>query len=90
VHQTQGRQVLERLKMKIKYDQNVDVVTIILKQNSPVDESDEAKPGVILDYDSNEDLVSIEILDASKHMPGVTTMEYELTPQPPRHSAEKT
>jgi uncharacterized protein YuzE len=48
--------------MKILYDQDVDALTIILKQDTPVEESDEAKPGIILDYDSLGELVSIEIL----------------------------
>ena len=73
--------------MKIRYDQDVDALTIILKQDIPVDESDEIKPGVILDYDDKGELVSIEILNASLHMPDVTTLEYQLTPQSPRRSA---
>jgi uncharacterized protein YuzE len=73
--------------MKIRYDQDVDALNIILNQESLVDESDEARPGIILDYDKSGELVSIEILNASEHMPDITTMEYQLTPQPPRRSA---
>ena len=73
--------------MKICYNQDVDVLTINLKQDTLVDESDESRPGVILDYDSRGELVAIEILNASKHMPDVTTMEYQILPQPPRRSA---
>ena len=36
--------------MKVTYDPEVDALTIILSDVS-VEESDEAKPGVILDYD---------------------------------------
>jgi uncharacterized protein YuzE len=57
--------------MRVRYDQGVDALTIILKQDVPVDESDEQKPGVILDFDSHGELISIEILDASRHMPDV-------------------
>ena len=38
--------------MKVKYDQEVDVLTIELS-NAPIEESDEDKPGIILDYDKD-------------------------------------
>jgi uncharacterized protein YuzE len=52
--------------MKINYDPEVDALSIILS-NRPVVESDENRPGVILDYDANGNIVGLEILDASKH-----------------------
>lgn len=61
--------------MRIRYDQDVDALTIIFKLDTPVEESDEARPGVILDYDKGGELVSIEILNASEHMPDDTTRE---------------
>ncbi|MDA3951227.1 MAG: DUF2283 domain-containing protein [Spirochaeta sp.] len=45
--------------MTIRYDQDVDALTITLKHDTPVDESDETRPGVVLDYDDAGDLVSI-------------------------------
>ncbi len=36
--------------MKITYDPKVDVLRILFS-NAPIEESDEDKPGVILDYD---------------------------------------
>ena len=36
--------------MKITYDPDVDVLRILFS-NAPIEESDEDKPGVILDYD---------------------------------------
>jgi uncharacterized protein YuzE len=53
--------------MKIIYDQKTDTMTVIFKEAS-VEESDEAKSGIIIDYDSQGDIVSIEILDAKKRI----------------------
>jgi uncharacterized protein YuzE len=61
--------------MKVKYDQEVDVLRIELS-NRPVEESDEEKPGLILDYDQEGNVVSIEILNASKRMENPRSLEY--------------
>ena len=52
--------------MKVNYDTKTDTLSLILKENAPVIESDEEKPGSILDFDGQGDLVSMEILDASR------------------------
>ena len=36
--------------MKVTYDQEVDILRIILNDED-IDESDEDKPGIIIDYD---------------------------------------
>jgi uncharacterized protein YuzE len=56
----------------------VDVLSILLS-DAPVEESDEDKPGVILDYDKNGNVVSLEILDASKLMGNPMSVEYAVT-----------
>ncbi|MBX3302274.1 MAG: DUF2283 domain-containing protein [Nitrospira sp.] len=61
--------------MKVKYDEEVDVLTIELSDAS-VEESDEDKPGVILDYDKEGNIVGIEILNASKRVQNPKSVEY--------------
>jgi YD repeat-containing protein len=53
--------------MRVRYDDETDTLTITLR-DVPIAESDEEKPGVILDYDTEGNLVSIEVLDASKRV----------------------
>ncbi len=66
--------------MKIAYDQKTDTLTVILKGRRSVAESDEDKPGVVLDYDEDRNLVSLEILDASKRVTDARKIEYQTTP----------
>ena len=63
--------------MKAVYDHNTDTLTVIFSE-APVSESDEDKEGVILDYDASGNLVSVEILDASKHVADPRSVTLEL------------
>lgn len=51
--------------MKVGYDAETDTLRIVLNSAS-IAESDEDKPGVIIDYDAEGNVVGIEILQASK------------------------
>ena len=61
--------------MKVVYDPEVDVLRILFS-NAPIEESDEEKPGVILDFDKDGNVVGIEILDASRRMENPKSVEY--------------
>jgi uncharacterized protein YuzE len=65
--------------MKVSYDRRTDTLSVILKDDASVAESDEDKPGVILDYDSDGDLVSLEILDASRRVTDTRRVDFQLT-----------
>lgn len=65
--------------MKVNYDRETDTLTIIFAE-TPVVESDEDKPGVILDYDVEGNLVSLEILDASHRVSAPGKIEYQASP----------
>lgn len=64
--------------MKIQYDEHTDTLTVVLREGAKVAESDEEKPGVILDYDEAGQLVSLEILDASKRGTEANKIEFSL------------
>ncbi len=65
--------------MKVIYDPKTDTLSVILKENMPVSESDEDKPGVILDYDEEGNLVSLEIMEASKRVTEADKVEFQAT-----------
>ena len=64
--------------MKVTYDRMVDVLHFLFS-SAPVDESDEEKPGLILDYDERGNVVGLEILDASMRMDNPRSVEYAVT-----------
>ncbi len=65
--------------MKVIYDPKTDTLNIIFKEETAIAESDEDKPGVILDYDADGNLVSLEILDASTRVSETRKIEFQMT-----------
>jgi uncharacterized protein YuzE len=64
--------------MKVIYDPEVDVLRIFFS-SAPIEESDEDKPGVIIDYDKEGNIIGLEILDASKRMENPRSVEFAVT-----------
>ena len=61
--------------MKVYYDPDVDILRILFS-NQAIEESDEDKPGVIIDYDKNGKIVGLEVLEASKNFENPRSVEY--------------
>ncbi len=51
--------------MKIEYDKQTDTLTISFRE-ARIQESDEVRPGTIVDFGYDGGVVGIEILEASK------------------------
>ena len=54
--------------MRLKVDHKNDALYFRLDESAIV-ESEDVKPGVILDYDANDNVVGIEMLGLSKRVP---------------------
>ena len=65
--------------MKVSYDPKTDTLSVVFRDKATVAESDEEKPGVILDYDNEGNLVSLEILDASKRVSEARKVDFQIT-----------
>ncbi|MCX6913584.1 MAG: DUF2283 domain-containing protein [Verrucomicrobiota bacterium] len=64
--------------MKVTCDPEVDVLRILFR-DVPIEESDEDKPGVILDYDKDGNLVGMEVLNASQRVENPRGVDYAVT-----------
>ncbi|HYT92565.1 MAG TPA: DUF2283 domain-containing protein [Gemmataceae bacterium] len=67
--------------MKVTYDPEVDVLRIVFR-DAPIEESDEDKPGVILDYDAVGDVVAMEILNASTRTDNPRAVDFAVLTAP--------
>ena len=63
--------------MKVIYDKETDTLSIILREGK-VAESDEAREGLIMDYDKSGRLLSLELLDASEQVRQPQSVEFAL------------
>ena len=63
--------------MKVTYDRRTDTLTTELK-SGVVAQSDDSRPGAILDLGSAGEVLTIEILDASRRVDSTTSVELEV------------
>ena len=63
--------------MKIEYDQQADAMYIRLRAGV-VAESEEVRPGVVLDFDAQGQVLGIEMLDVSKRTDNPRELAMEL------------
>ena len=63
--------------MKVIYDPDTDILTLILREMS-IEKSDEISEGVIIDYGKDNKIVSIEMLDASENISEPQSFMYEI------------
>jgi uncharacterized protein YuzE len=54
--------------MKMHYDQEADALYLRL-DDSKIVESTEVQPGIVLDYDANNQVVGVEILRVKERVP---------------------
>jgi uncharacterized protein YuzE len=63
--------------MKVIFDPQTDSMSIIFRKDEIVD-SDEVREGIIIDYNKDGKIVSMEILDASEQITEPEGILYEL------------
>ena len=63
--------------MNIKFDKEADAIYLKLSDNK-IAESDQEKPGIIIDYDAEGNIVGIELLEASKRTQNPASIIYEV------------
>jgi uncharacterized protein YuzE len=59
----------------VRYDRETDILTIVLRDES-VSESDEVRPGVIVDFGADGNVVGLEILEASKVVESAQSIDF--------------
>jgi len=60
--------------MKVHFDEKVDALYFRL-DDSKIVESEEVKPGIVLDYNDKNQVVGVEILNVKKRVPEASLKE---------------
>ena len=66
--------------MEAKYDSEVDILRVNWS-DAEIEESDSVSPGIILDYDSQGNVIGIEVLNASKKIKNFNPEKAEVPSQ---------
>jgi uncharacterized protein YuzE len=64
--------------MKVRYHARTDTLVSFLKTIPPCMKATRTSRGVILDYDRDDNLISFEILDASKRVTDTRKLDLQL------------
>lgn len=67
--------------MKLRIDEEADAMHLQLV-DAHIVESEEVAPGVILDYDANDQVVGIEVLHLSKRPQSINLMDFQFETHP--------
>ena len=62
--------------MKMHYDEKADALYLRL-DDSKIVESEEVKPGIVLDFNAENQVVGIEVLDLRKRVPSANLKEMQ-------------
>lgn len=70
--------------MRVRYDPDADALYIRLDE-TPIANSAEVSPGIVLDYDAAARVVGIEVLDAAQRLPGadLRRIQFEVSERAP-------
>ena len=63
--------------MRVRMDEGADALYIRFEE-SPIVESEEVSPGVILDFDRNGRVVGLEMLNVRQRLPGADLKRVEV------------
>ncbi|MEX0885729.1 MAG: DUF2283 domain-containing protein [Phycisphaeraceae bacterium] len=63
--------------MKLSYDAEVDAAYVSLTDAKVVD-SEEVRPGIVLDYDAGGRVIGVEILHVRKQRPDIDLSQFEI------------
>ena len=74
--------------MKLHYDPEVDALYLRLG-DAKIIQSEEVRPGVVLDFDAQDRVVGVEILDVKKRFPEADVKRLQLEVAPASSASER-